>query len=114
MELRPLQKGPPSICSKLRPPAEIFCALHNLQAASFARRCLRARRNSRKAHSLRIRAEDAVGTPIADERMGRSNNINKELPVSYLVPSEFVTKMVDAGEAKIFMSTRDTVLRAYM
>jgi formate/nitrite transporter FocA (FNT family) len=29
-------------------------------------------------------------------------------------PSEFVTKMVDAGESKIFMSTRDTVIRAYM
>jgi formate transporter len=34
--------------------------------------------------------------------------------MAYLVPSEFVTKMVDAGEAKIFMSTRDTVVRAYM
>ena len=34
--------------------------------------------------------------------------------MSYLAPSEFVTKMVDAGEAKIFMSTRDTVIRAYM
>jgi formate/nitrite transporter len=34
--------------------------------------------------------------------------------MSYLVPSEFVTKMVDAGESKIFMSTRDTVIRAYM
>jgi formate transporter len=34
--------------------------------------------------------------------------------VSYLIPSEFVTKMVDAGEAKIFMSTRDTVVRAFM
>ena len=34
--------------------------------------------------------------------------------MSYLVPSEFVTKMVDAGEFKIFMSTRDTVIRAYM
>src|SRR5688572_12137188 len=34
--------------------------------------------------------------------------------MSYLVPSEFVTKMVDAGESKIFMSTRDTILRAYM
>jgi formate transporter len=34
--------------------------------------------------------------------------------VSYLVPTEFVTKMIDAGEAKIFMSTRDTVVRAYM
>src|SRR5205085_9197293 len=34
--------------------------------------------------------------------------------MSYLVPSEFVTKMVDAGEAKVFMSTRDTVIRAYM
>jgi formate transporter len=34
--------------------------------------------------------------------------------VAYLVPSEFVTKMVDAGESKIFMSARDTVIRAYM
>src|SRR5947199_3090131 len=34
--------------------------------------------------------------------------------MAYLVPSEFVTKMVDAGESKIFMSTRDTVVRAYM
>ena len=34
--------------------------------------------------------------------------------MSYLVPSEFVTKMVNAGESKIFMSTRDTLIRAYM
>lgn len=34
--------------------------------------------------------------------------------MAYLVPAEFVTKMVDAGESKIFMSTRDTLLRAYM
>lgn len=34
--------------------------------------------------------------------------------MAYLVPSEFVTKMVDAGESKIFMSTRDTLVRAYM
>ena len=34
--------------------------------------------------------------------------------MAYLVPSEFVTKMVDAGESKIFMATRDTVIRAYM
>lgn len=34
--------------------------------------------------------------------------------MAYLVPTEFVTRMVDAGEAKIFMSTRDTVIRAYM
>ena len=34
--------------------------------------------------------------------------------MSYLVPSEFVTKMVDAGESKVFMSTRDTIVRAYM
>lgn len=30
------------------------------------------------------------------------------------MPSEFVSKMVDAGESKIFMSTRDTVIRAFM
>jgi formate/nitrite transporter len=34
--------------------------------------------------------------------------------MAYLAPSEFVTKMVDAGESKIFMSTRDTLVRAYM
>jgi formate/nitrite transporter len=34
--------------------------------------------------------------------------------MSYLAPSEFVTKMVDAGESKIFMSTQDTLIRAYM
>lgn len=34
--------------------------------------------------------------------------------MAYLLPSEFVTKMVDAGESKIFMSTRDTLIRGYM
>jgi formate transporter len=34
--------------------------------------------------------------------------------MAYLVPSEFVSKMVDAGEAKVHMSTRDTLIRAYM
>ena len=34
--------------------------------------------------------------------------------MSYLAPQEFVTKMIDAGEAKVFMSTRDTFIRAYM
>jgi formate transporter len=34
--------------------------------------------------------------------------------MSYLAPSEFVSKMVDAGESKVFMSTRDTLIRAYM
>jgi formate/nitrite transporter len=38
----------------------------------------------------------------------------EECEMAYLVPSEFVTKMVDAGESKIFMSTRDTLIRAYM
>lgn len=34
--------------------------------------------------------------------------------MAYLAPAEFVTKMIDAGESKIFMSTRDTLIRAYM
>ncbi len=34
--------------------------------------------------------------------------------MAYLLPSDFVTKMVDAGESKIYMSTRDTIIRAYM
>jgi formate transporter len=34
--------------------------------------------------------------------------------MAYLAPSEFVKKMVDAGESKVFMSTRDTLIRSYM
>jgi len=34
--------------------------------------------------------------------------------MSYLEPSEFVTKMVESGESKIHMSTKDTLIRAYM
>jgi formate/nitrite transporter len=34
--------------------------------------------------------------------------------MSYLAPSEFVSKLVDAGESKIFMSTKDTLIRSYM
>lgn len=34
--------------------------------------------------------------------------------MSYVTPSEFASKMIDAGEAKVFMSTKDTIIRAYM
>lgn len=34
--------------------------------------------------------------------------------MSYLEPSEFVSKMVDSGESKLYMSTKDTFIRAYM
>lgn len=34
--------------------------------------------------------------------------------MSYLEPTEFVTKMVDAGESKVYMSTKDTFIRAFM
>jgi len=34
--------------------------------------------------------------------------------MAYLAPSEFVAKMVDAGESKIYMATRDVLIRAYM
>ena len=34
--------------------------------------------------------------------------------MSYISPHDFVRGMVDAGESKVFMSTRDTVIRAYM
>jgi formate/nitrite transporter len=34
--------------------------------------------------------------------------------MAYVIPTEFVTKMIDAGEAKVFMSARDTLIRAYM
>ena len=34
--------------------------------------------------------------------------------MSYLVPTEFVTKMVDSGESKVYMATKDTIIRAFM
>jgi formate transporter len=34
--------------------------------------------------------------------------------MSYIAPAEFAAKMVEAGESKVFMSTRDTLIRAYM
>ena len=34
--------------------------------------------------------------------------------MSYVTPSDFAKKMIDAGEAKVFMSTKDTLIRAYM
>lgn len=34
--------------------------------------------------------------------------------MSYLPPAEFVRKMVDAGTAKLQMSTRDTLIRSFM
>src|ERR1044071_1241446 len=34
--------------------------------------------------------------------------------MSYLVPSELVLKVIDAGEMKVNLSTRDTLIRAYM
>lgn len=34
--------------------------------------------------------------------------------MSYVTPRDFVGKMIDAGEAKALMSTRDTLIRAFM
>jgi len=34
--------------------------------------------------------------------------------MAYLEPNEFAVKMVDSGEQKVYMSTKDTLIRAYM
>lgn len=34
--------------------------------------------------------------------------------MAYIQPAEFVSQMVDSGHDKLFMSTRDTVIRAFM
>ena len=34
--------------------------------------------------------------------------------MTYVSPPDFVRKMVDAGHSKVLMSTRDTIIRAYM
>jgi len=34
--------------------------------------------------------------------------------MAYLPPTEFVKKAIDAGEAKVFMAVKDTIIRAFM
>ncbi len=34
--------------------------------------------------------------------------------MAYLPPSEFVKKAIDSGESKVFMASKDTLIRAYM
>lgn len=34
--------------------------------------------------------------------------------MAYVKPTEFVKTMVDTGESKLFMATRDVLLRAFM
>lgn len=34
--------------------------------------------------------------------------------MSYVKPAELAARIIDAGESKVFMSTRDTLIRAYM
>lgn len=34
--------------------------------------------------------------------------------MAYLAPADFVKKAIDAGEAKVFMATKDALVRAYM
>ncbi|WP_156760600.1 formate/nitrite transporter family protein [Microbacterium karelineae] len=34
--------------------------------------------------------------------------------MSYVKPAELITSMIDAGESKVLMSTRDTLIRAFM
>ena len=47
-------------------------------------------------------------SPRREGNRSEQHQRTKGNSMSYLVPSQFVTKMVDAGESKIFMSTRDT------
>ena len=75
--------------------------------AASARFCAVKIRRARKTQGIRswhVNCSGLLG--IASDQ--------RRTHVAYLVPSEFVAKMVDAGESKIFMSTRDTLIRAYM
>src|SRR5690349_11632869 len=65
-------------------------------------RATKLRRNGARGHSKKRRA---VQDKPTTREMGA---------MAYLVPAEFVTKMVDAGESKVFMSARDTLIRAFM
>jgi formate/nitrite transporter len=56
----------------------------------------------------------SIGARLRSIRRAHNAVSKRGTGMAYLAPSEFVTKMVDAGESKIFMSTRDTIIRAYM
>jgi len=58
------------------------------------------------------RATTATGEPVRNSTICPPEE--EKFAMSYLVPSDFVVKMVDAGESKIFMSLRDTLIRAFM
>jgi formate/nitrite transporter len=45
---------------------------------------------------------------------GAKRGTHDRSAMSYLSPPEFVRNLVDAGESKILMSTRDTLIRAFM
>ena len=34
--------------------------------------------------------------------------------MSYVKPAELAVRIIDAGESKVFMSTRDTLIRSFM
>ena len=34
--------------------------------------------------------------------------------MSYIAPKDFAVRMIDAGQSKALMSTRDTLIRSYM
>jgi formate/nitrite transporter len=41
-------------------------------------------------------------------------NGSPEVPMSYVKPADLVTRMIDAGEYKLKLSARDTLIRSYM
>lgn len=46
--------------------------------------------------------------------MAKEHRQSEREPVSYVKPNDLVTTMIDAGESKIFLSTRDTIIRSIM
>ncbi len=46
--------------------------------------------------------------------MAAEHRQSEREPVSYVKPNDLVTTMIDAGESKIFLSTRDTIIRSIM
>jgi formate transporter len=46
--------------------------------------------------------------------MAAEHHQSEREPVSYVKPNDLVTTMIDAGESKIFLSTRDTIIRSTM
>jgi formate/nitrite transporter len=92
---------------------ERFALANAVSSQRLSVRALRVARYPSPADVTRRRKQNCERAFVSNQLVALDNNWSS-VSMAYLVPSEFVAKMVDAGESKVFMSVRDTLIRAFM